>query len=173
MKMNRENRLVKKRNIGLKRRMLYGILQVLIPVMVIITMLFWHTRKVMKQEYMRTTQSRITDIANKIDAKLQDIYSVSDNFAANDQLNKYIEKEYSPQEQMYKKLDIVRIYSNIFGAYDMLNQRVRISAMYTYKGELFNFLDPNNDTEEVIKRLRAMNIEDPDLLMKLDRKSVV
>ncbi|WP_156945297.1 sensor histidine kinase [Lacrimispora indolis] len=166
MKMNRENRLVKKRNIGLKRRMLYGILQVLIPVMVIITMLFWHTRKVMKQEYMRTTQSRITDIANKIDAKLQDIYSVSDNFAANDQLNKYIEKEYSPQEQMYKKLDIVRIYSNIFGAYDMLNQRVRISAMYTYKGELFNFLDPNNDTEEVIKRLRAMNIEDPDLLMK-------
>ena len=166
MKMNRENRLVKKRNIGLKRRMLYGILQMLIPVMVIITMLFWHTRKVMKQEYMRTTQSRITDIANKIDAKLQDIYSVSDNFAANDQLNKYIEKEYSPQEQMYKKLDIVRIYSNIFGAYDMLNQRVRISAMYTYKGELFNFLDPNNDTEEVIKRLRAMNIEDPDLLMK-------
>ncbi len=146
--------------------MLYGILQVLIPVMVIITMLFWHTRKVMKQEYMRTTQSRITDIANKIDAKLQDIYSVSDNFATNDQLNKYMEKEYSPQEQIYKKLDIVKIYSNIFGAYDMLNQRVRISAMYTYKGELFNFLDPNHDTEEVISRLRAMNIEDPDLLMK-------
>ena len=108
--------------------MLYGILQVLIPVMVIITTLFWHTRKVMKQEYMRTTQSRITDIANKIDAKLQDIYSVSDNFAANDQLKKYIEKEYSPQEQLYKKLDIVKIYSNIFGAYDILNQRERISA---------------------------------------------
>ena len=166
MKMNRVKGQAKKRNIGLKRKMLYGILQVLIPVMVIITMLFWHTRKVMKQEYMRTTQSRITDIANKIDAKLQDIYSVSDNFAANDQLNKYIEKEYSPLEPMYKKLDIVRIYSNIFGAYDMLNQRVRISAIYTYKGELFNFLDPNNDTEEVIRKLRSMNIEDPDLLMK-------
>ncbi|ADL04979.1 integral membrane sensor signal transduction histidine kinase [[Clostridium] saccharolyticum WM1] len=166
MTMNKKKGQAKKRNIGLKRRMLYGILQVLIPVMVIITTLFWHTRKVMKQEYMRTTQSRITDIANKIDAKLQDIYSVSDNFAANDQLKKYIEKEYSPQEQLYKKLDIVKIYSNIFGAYDILNQRERISAIYTYKGELFNFLDPNNDTEEVIRRLRAMNIEDPDLLMK-------
>ncbi len=166
MKMNKGKGQAKKRNIGLKRRMLYGILQVLIPVVVIITILFWHTRKVMKQEYMRSTQSRITDIANKIDAKIQDIYSVSDNFAANDQLNKYIEKEYSPTEPMYKKLDIVRIYSNIFGAYDMLNQRARISAMYTYKGELFNFLDPNNDTEEVIRKLQAMNIEDPDLLMK-------
>lgn len=166
MKMNKGKGQAKKRNIGLKRRMLYGILQVLIPVVVIITILFWHTRKVMKQEYMRSAQSRITDIANKIDAKIQDIYSVSDNFAANDQLNKYIEKEYSPTEPMYKKLDIVRIYSNIFGAYDMLNQRARISAMYTYKGELFNFLDPNNDTEEVIGKLQAMNIEDPDLLMK-------
>lgn len=166
MKMNKGKGQAKKRNIGLKRRMLYGILQVLIPVVVIITILFWHTRKVMKQEYMRTTQSRVTDITNKIDAKIQDIYSVSDNFAANDQLNKYIEKEYSPTEPMYKKLDIVRIYTNIFGAYDMLNQRARISAMYTYKGELFNFLDPNNDTEEVIKKLQAMNIEDPDLLMK-------
>jgi sensor histidine kinase YesM len=166
MKMNKGKGQAKKRNIGLKRRMLYGILQVLIPVVVIITILFWHTRKVMKQEYMRSTQSRITDIANKIDAKIQDIYSVSDNFAANDQLNKYIEKEYSPTEPMYKKLDIVRIYSNIFGAYDMLNQRARISAMYTYKGELFNFLDPNNDTEEVVRKLQAMNIEDPDLLMK-------
>ena len=166
MKMNKGKGQAKKRNIGLKRRMLYGILQVLIPVVVIITILFWHTRKVMKQEYMRSTQSRITDIANKIDAKIQDIYSVSDNFAANDQLNKYIEKEYSPTEPMYKKLDIVRIYTNIFGAYDMLNQRARISAMYTYKGELFNFLDPNNDTDEVIKKLQAMNIEDPDLLMK-------
>ncbi len=166
MRMNKGKGQAKKRNIGLKRRMLYGILQVLIPVVVIITILFWHTRKVMKQEYMRTTQSRVTDITNKIDAKIQDIYSVSDNFAANDQLNKYIEKEYSPTEPMYKKLDIVRIYTNIFGAYDMLNQRARISAMYTYKGELFNFLDPNNDTEEVIKKLQAMNIEDPDLLMK-------
>ena len=166
MKMNKGKGQAKKRNIGLKRRMLYGILQVLIPVVVIITILFWHTRKVMKQEYMRTTQSRVTDITNKIDAKIQDIYSVSDNFAANDQLNKYIEKEYAPTEPMYKKLDIVRIYTNIFGAYDMLNQRARISAMYTYKGELFNFLDPNNDTEEVIKKLQAMNIEDPDLLMK-------
>ncbi|MFT4105785.1 MAG: histidine kinase [Lacrimispora sp.] len=164
MKMN--EKVQKKKSADLKRRMLYGILQVLIPVMVIITMLFWHTRNVMKQEYMRTTQSRITDIASKIDAKLQDIYSVSDNFAANDQLKQYIEKEYSPQDRMYKKLDIVRIYSNIFEAYDMLNRRVRISAMYTYKGELFNLLDPNNDTEEVVRKLRDMNIEDPDLLMK-------
>lgn len=164
MKMN--EKIQKKKNADLKRRMLYGILQVLIPVMVIITILFWHTRNVMKQEYMRTTQSRITDIASKIDAKIQDIYSVSDNFAANDQLKQYIEKEYSPQDQMYKKLDIVRIYSNIFEAYDMLNRRVRISAMYTYKGELFNLLDPNNDTEEVVRKLRDMNIEDPDLMMK-------
>lgn len=165
MKTNRAKRQ-RKKNLGLKRRLLYGILQVLIPVMVIITILFWHTRKVMKLEYMRTTQSRITDIGNKIDAKIQDIYSVSDNFAANHQLNEYIEKEYPPQEPMYKKLDIVKIYSNIFGAYDMLNQRARISAIYTYKGELFNFLDPNQDTDEVIQKLQAMKIEDPDLLMK-------
>ncbi|MDR0924124.1 MAG: histidine kinase, partial [Hungatella sp.] len=91
MKMNKGKGQAKKRNIGLKRRMLYGILQVLIPVIMIITILFWHTRKVMRQEYMRTTQGRVTDIANKIDAKLQDIYSVSDNFAANDQLDEYIE----------------------------------------------------------------------------------
>ncbi len=120
----------------------------------------------MKQEYMRATQSSVTDIANKIDAKLLDIYSVSDNFAANDQLDKYIEKEYSPEEQLYKKLDTVSIYSNIFSAYDILNKRVKISAIYTYKGELFNFLELDNNTKEVIKILQDMNIEDPDLLMK-------
>jgi cell division protein FtsL len=81
-KINRMKK--KKKNLGLKGRMLFGILQVLIPIMIVITILFWNTRKVMKQEYMRTTQSRVTDIANKIDAKLSDIYSVSDNFAAND-----------------------------------------------------------------------------------------
>lgn len=156
----------KRKYLGLKGRMLLGILQVLIPIMIVITILFWNTRKVMKQEYMRTTQSRVTEIANKIDAKLTDIYSVSDNFAANDQLDKYIEKVYSPQEQIYKKLDIVRIYSNIFSAYDILNKRERISAIYTYKGELFNFLDPNKNTKEVIEKLQDMNIEDPDLLMK-------
>lgn len=166
MKVNKMKKWNKRRRIGLKGRMLFGILQVLIPVMVVITILFWHTRTIMKKEYMNMTQSRITDIANKIDAKLQDIYSVSDNFAANDQLDKYIEKEYSPEEQMYKKLDIVRIYSNIFSAYDMLNKRERISAIYTYKGELFNFLDPNKDTKEVVQNLQDMNIEDPDLLMK-------
>lgn len=166
LKINKMKKQNKKKNLGLKGRMLLGILQVLIPIMIVITILFWNTRKVMKQEYMRTTQGRVTDIANKIDAKLSDIYSVSDNFAANDQLDKYVEKVYSPEEQMYKKLDIVSIYSNIFSAYDILNKRVRISAMYTYKGELFNFLDPNKDTKKVIEKLQDMNIEDPDLLMK-------
>lgn len=155
-----------KRNWGLKGKMLFGILQVLIPVMIVITILFYNTQRVMKQEYMRTTESSATEIANKIDAKLSDIYSVSDNFAANNQLDKYIEKKYSPEEQMYRKLDIVSIYSNIFSAYDILNKRVRISAIYTYKGELFNFLDPNKDPKDVIGKLKDMNIEDPDLLMK-------
>ncbi|HCL03071.1 MAG TPA: histidine kinase, partial [Lachnoclostridium phytofermentans] len=166
MKVIKIKKLKMKRNWGLKGKMLFGILQVLIPVMIVITILFWNTQKVMKQEYMRTTQSRVTEIANKIDAKLSDIYSVSDNFAANNQLDKYIEKKYSPQEQIYKKLDIVSIYSNIFSAYDILDTRVRISAIYTYKGELFNFLDPNKDTNEVIEKLQEMKIEDPDLLMK-------
>lgn len=151
---------------NLKKKMLLGMLMVLIPVMLVITVLFLNTRRAMKNEYMNIAKMRVGDIVNSIDQKLKDIYGVSDNFAANNQLAEYIDKDYSDVGPIFKRLDTLNIYDRIFKAYDILKEREKISAIYTYHGELFNFLDPNNDTQEVVRELKAMQIENPDNLMK-------
>lgn len=50
---------------------------------------------------------------------------------------------------------------------DRLNRREKLSAMYTWRGELLNFRDPNQDTEETKHELEKMQVNDPANLMQL------
>ncbi|MCR1841513.1 sensor histidine kinase [Murimonas intestini] len=151
---------------NLKKRMLVGFLAVLGGVFVIITVLFLHTRNTLKEEYRAMLKARVEGIGNDIDALIRDVYNVSDNFAFNDQLESYIDKVYKPEDWAIKKADTLKLYKQIFSVYDMLQERQKLGAIYTYKGILFNFIDVNNDGQEVIDKLEEMGVNKKEHLMR-------
>lgn len=152
---------------ALKHKMFLGMIMTLIPILIVVTVLFWQTRSALKEEYIETAHHSLVEISGDIDEKLEEIEYTSDSYAANDSLNAYAEKHYSEKTRDYKTADILRIYRQIFDAVDWQGRREKMSAMYTQNGELLNFLDPNNDTEEVRQRLEEMDVDSPNTLMQL------
>ena len=87
--------------------------------------------------------------------------------AGTDEFEDYAETIYSKRSSSYKKGAIVRIHEQILEPLDRLNRREKLSAMYTWRGELLNFRDPNQDTEETKHELEKMQVNDPANLMQL------
>lgn len=163
---NRENGTMVTSRWNLKQKMLGGLFSVLIVVFLLITALFLQTSERMREEYEKMTANQAEKIMKDIDEVVSDIYNVSDNFAANEQLDEYIEREYGPEENLVKKADTVMLYKKTFASYDMLKERQKMAAIYTYKGVLFNIKDANWDGPEVIGQLEALGVNDPDHLMR-------
>lgn len=157
----------KKNGGALKRKMFLGMILTLIPVLIVVTILFWQTRSALKEEYIRTSHHDLREISRNVDEKLEEVSSMSDDYAGNEKLNAYAEKDYSRKSQDYKKSDIVRIHQQVIQTIDWLNRREKISAVYTNKGVLLNFQDPNNDTPQVRERLEKMDVNSQQSLMRL------
>lgn len=94
------------------------------------------------------------------------MYAMSDVYAGTDEFEDYAETIYSKRSSSYKKGAIVRIHEQILEPLDRLNRREKLSAMYTWRGELLNFRDPNQDTEETKHELEKMQVNDPANLMR-------
>ena len=157
----------KKKTGALKRKMLFGMLLILIPVLAVVTVLFWQTRSALKEEYIRTAHHDLKEVSRNIDEKVDEVYAMSDVYAGTDELEDYAETVYSKRNPAYKKGAIVRIHEEILEPIDRLNRREKFSAMYTWKGEFLNFRDPNQDTEETKHELEKMQVNDPANLMQL------
>lgn len=133
----------KKKTGALKRKMLFGMLLILIPVLGVVTLLFWQTRSALKEEYIRTARHDLREVSRNVDEKVDEVYAMSDVYAGTDEFEDYAETIYSKRSSSYKKGAIVRIHEQILEPLDRLNRRERLSAMYTWRGELLNFRDPN------------------------------
>lgn len=94
------------------------------------------------------------------------MYAMSDVYAGTDEFEDYAETIYSKRSSSYKKGAIVRIHEQILEPLDRLNRREKLSAMYTWRGELLNSRDPNQDTEETKHELEKMQVNDPANLMR-------
>ena len=156
----------KKKTGALKRKMLFGMLLILIPVLAVVTVLFWQTRSALKEEYIRTAHHDLKEVSRNIDEKVDEVYAMSDVYAGIDELEDYAETVYSKRKPTYKKGAIVRIHEEILEPIDRLNRREKLSAMYTWQGEMLNFRDPNQDTEETKHELEKMQVNDPANLMR-------
>lgn len=152
---------------ALKRKMFYGMLLLIIPVMILVTVIFWRTRTALKEEYIRSMHYDLEEITSAVDEKLDEISYLSDVYAGNTELIEYAQQNYRIKGSTAKQSAIVRIYRDILEAVDWLSQREQLGAIYTRRGELLNFLDPNNDNGEVRGKLEEMGINDGDKLMQL------
>lgn len=151
---------------NLKIRMLVGFFSLLTVVALIISGLFLHTSNTMRTEYNRLVRSSVEGVVERIDSLVREIYNVSDSFAANEQLDYYLEKEYGEGEEMARRADTIRLYNQIISSNDMLQERQKIGAIYTSKGVLFNFKDVNMDTQVVKSMLDKMGVNNKEHLMR-------
>lgn len=157
---------MKEKKWNLKTRMLIGFMSLMLAMSIIISVLFLHTSSTMRNEYKKLVRGSVEGVVDSIDNLVREVYNVSDNFAANDQLDAYIDKDYTPEQSIQKKADTIRLYNQIFSSYDMLQERQKIGAIYTAKGVLFNFEDANWDGQEVIRRLESLGVNDKSHLMR-------
>lgn len=151
---------------NIKKRIMAGFVVVLAVVSVVVALLFRQTEDTMRMEYRKLVQGSVESAVNRLDMLVREVYSISDNFAFNQQLESYLEKEYTAEQVQIKRADVLRMYSNLFEVSDILQKRQKISGILTAKGVLFNFADVNCDGEEVTERLIALGINDPEHLMQ-------
>jgi hypothetical protein len=145
---------------SLRSRLIIGFFLLLFVVSGVVTALFLHTSATMREEYNKLVHNSVEQTVSNLDAMVRDIYNVSDTFAAqsNDQLAYFIDRVYAPGEEALQKADTLRLYNQIFSAYDILQEKPKLGAIYTSKGVLYNFQDVNRDSNDVIAKLEQLDV---------------
>ena len=132
---------------------------------VVVTAMFFHTKNQMNSAAIAKLESSVSYITRSIDETVLNIYGVSDNFAVNDRLWELINVDYSGRPTEKKRIT-ARIVNSIFASYDILRSNEKIAAIYTNKGQFFNFADPNMKEEPCIERIKAMDVDNKEKLAR-------
>lgn len=155
----------KERYISFQYKITGTIILFLVSMFIMITVLFYGAGMKIKEETVKNVSYSAGEISNKLDDMVSNIYSASDAFAIDERLELFTEQTYTGK-RVEKRKAILQIFNQIFASYDLLKNNEKMSAIYTMKGELFNFLAPDNDQEEVVRQLLALGINDKDKLAK-------
>lgn len=131
----------------------------------VVTIMFIQTRSRMHKDAVAKLEDSAAYISSGIDDMVLNIYGVSDNFALSDRLWELINEDYSGRPTEKKRVTM-RIVNSLFASYDILRSNEKIAAIYTNKGQLFNFTDPNMQEQPVIDELRQMDIDGKDKLAR-------
>lgn len=151
---------------NIKKRIMAGFVIVLVVVSAVVALLFRQTENELRTEYRRLVQRSVESAVHRLDTFIREIYNISDNYAFNNQLDSYLDKEYTEEQVYQRRADVMRMYSSIFETSDILQKREKISGILTTKGVLFNFKDVNCDGQEVTERLIALGVDDSEHLMR-------
>lgn len=157
---------MKRNHWNIKKRIMAGFVVVLAVVSVVVTLLFRQTENTLRVEYRKLVQSSVEGAMHRLDMLVREVYSISDYFAFNNQLERYLDKTYTEEQVHVKRADVMRMYRDYFEASDILQKRQKISGILTTKGVLFNFEDVNCDGPEVADQLIALGINKPEHLMR-------
>ena len=157
---------MKRNHWNIKKRIMAGFVVVLAVVSVVVTLLFRQTENKLRVEYRKLVQSSVEGAMHRLDMLVREVYSISDYFAFNNQLERYLDKTYTDEQVHVKRADVMRMYRDFFEASDILQKRQKISGILTTKGVLFNFEDVNCDGPEVAEQLIALGINKPEHLMR-------
>ena len=132
---------------------------------IMISVLFFLSRSQMQQAAYKRLDLSANEIITSIDDTILNVYSVSDTFAADSRLSEYTGTDFT-EKPIEKRKTTVQITNQLFASYDLLQHNAKMVAFYTQKGELFNFLDPNNADEECKSQLEALDINNKDKLAR-------
>ncbi len=160
---------LKRTNKNIKSDIMLAIVMVNIPLLIVITYFFIQTNRTMQEKYVKTLDYNTREIQSKIDDIISSIYNVSDTFAFDQRVLAELDKVYGENKKIEKRAAILRIRNKLFEGYNLLLKNEQIAAIYSRNSgvvELFNMIDPNCDSQEVIDRLSNMNIGDKTRLSK-------
>lgn len=144
---------------------IFGLLFIaLIPIIILVTVLFINTNRTLQEKAIDNMVFAAKEVRSKVDDKILNVYGVSDTFASEQRLLEYLDQSYD--DKLQKRQSTLLIMRRIFDGYNLLKQNEQIAAIYTYKDEVFNFLDPNNDGDEIKTKLVEMDINNNDRLGK-------
>ena len=132
---------------------------------IMISVLCFLSRSQMQQAAYKRLDLSANEIITSIDDTILNVYSVSDTFAADSRLSEYTGTDFT-EKPIEKRKTTVQITNQLFASYDLLQHNAKMVAFYTQKGELFNFLDPNNADEECKSQLEALDINNKDKLAR-------
>lgn len=155
----------KQRYISFQYKMTGTVILFLVFTFILIAALFYSAGMNIKEETLKNVSYSAGEISNKLDDMVSNIYSVSDAFAIDERMEMFTEQTYKGK-RVEKRKAIMQIFNQIFASYDLLKSNEKMSAIYTMKGELFNFIDPDNDKPRTIQQLLVMGINDKDNLAK-------
>lgn len=128
----RSVRRMGQRRWNIKKRIMAGF--VLVAVSAVVALLFRQTENKLRTEYRRLVQRSVESAVHRLDTFIWEIYNISDNYAFNNQLDSYLEKEYTEEQVYQRRADVMRMYRNIFETSDILQKREKISGILTAKG---------------------------------------
>lgn len=157
---------MKRNRWNIKKRIMAGFAVVLAIVSVVVTVLFRQTEETLRVEYRKLVQSSVEGAMHRLDVLVQEVYSISDSFVFHNQLENYLDKTYTQEQLQIKRADVMKMYRDFFDVSDILQKRQKISAILTAKGVLFNFGDVNCDGQEVVDKLIALGVNEPEHLMR-------
>ncbi len=143
----------------LRRQLVFSLLIcILLPFALVVGILFIRTREEMKAQQLEDLRQKTQIMGEQLELYVHDIQRISDSFAYDDQIYEVLDEEYS--RGSLKKL--MRIYDlkGYFYQMDPMEKYARISAILAKSGQVFNFLQPDLDSQEVfdeMMRLGAKN----------------
>ncbi len=147
----------KKKYVTLPIKITIIIVLFLTSLFLIISLIFYNTNQKLKNAAYKRLDYSAGAIRTSIDDLILNIYNASDTFALDDRLSRYTNVDLS-DNPIKKRQVTVQIANQLFASYDLLHSNQKMTAYFTQKGEFFNFIDPNNDTENCKKRLEGFDI---------------
>ena len=149
---------------GLRRRMVVLLLVCFIPMIAVISLLFMRAIGERQQAQTKTLRYTAQDISRVLDQYAAEVYSVSDAFAADDDLIKLLETDYG-ENPLSKRWAIIYANGALFESYNRLLNQEKIDAIYlSAQRDVFDFLDPNQDTALLVKKLDTLGVDDKEKL---------
>ena len=150
-------------NASLRRRMVMGMILMLVPLLAIISLLFLNTMKSEQEGALESLLSLSEQISDSIDSVATRSYNASDVFSDDSTLLEKIDQQYT--DDTLKKAVIVQVLNRQLESYNRLADYKKIDAIAVQPyDEVYDFLDPNQDEELIKTHIRQMGMDDKDKL---------
>lgn len=155
---------MKKRNKEYKNSILEKVLirniiyKVFIPFVLVMTLLFLQAREKMKEQTIANINQSVSNISKEIRVLFDSILLISDRYAYDPVIEQYTGTYYGVN-LVNKRKDVYELRQTLENSLRIGNN-MKFAAIYTKYGELFNFLEPEMDGEELIDQLLTLGIAD-------------
>lgn len=156
---------------SLRRQLVFYLMAgVILPLTVVTSVLFIRTRSEMKSQAVGNIRQRAKAVAVQVDDLIYNVQVASDKLAYDEELGNVINKEYG-DISIEKQKDIYDL-NMYFLKTDPLGKSQRLGAVYTRKGDVFNFRNPYLQGNDVKQNMVGLGATDRELLSMFRWSSV-